>query len=224
MLRPITPATAFEETVERLSNSILLGVLPPGSQLPPERELAVRLGVSRATLRRALAALQEAALIHARAGRGGGTFISEWQENERPILPDDWTAVLDLRASLEMGAAMLATTRAGEADLNELDELITQMYEAEGPDTYRRLDVSFHLKIAEITGSGPLIEAVARAQVELTRLVRLIRRPGEALRVSNEQHAGILTAMRDKDAGKAALAAFYHNESTRHILSALPRS
>lgn len=222
-LRPITPATAFEETVERLSNSIILGILPPGSQLPPERELATRLGVSRATLRRALAALQEAGRVHARPGRGGGTFVSEGLGCERPVLPDDWTSQLDLRASLDMGATMLAATRAGEADLDELDALIARMDKAEGADEYRRLDVRFHIKIAEITGSGPLIDEVARAQVELTRLVRLIRRPGEALRVSNEQHAGILAAMRARDAGRAALAAYYHNESTRHILSALPR-
>jgi GntR family transcriptional repressor for pyruvate dehydrogenase complex len=218
---PITPATAFEEAVERLTNAILLGVLPPGAQLPPERDLAAQLGVARATLRRALATLQETGRIHTRPGRGGGTFVSEWRDNQRPPLPADWRAVLDFRASLEMGATMLATARAGDGDLRELEALHADMEQAEDPDAFRRLDVRFHLKIAEITGSAPLIEAVAKAQAQLTKLLQLIDRPKEALRVSNEQHAGILAAMQAKDAGRASLSAFYHGESTRHILDAL---
>src|SRR3954454_24195165 len=53
---PVRPATTFEETVERLGSAIRLGLLAPGSKLPPERELAQRLRISRSTLRQALAA------------------------------------------------------------------------------------------------------------------------------------------------------------------------
>ena len=50
------PPTTFEETVERLGTAIRLGLLPPGSRLPAERELAEELSISRSTLRQALTA------------------------------------------------------------------------------------------------------------------------------------------------------------------------
>ena len=55
VLRPIREGYAFESTVEQLAGAIRLGVFARGDQLPPERELAERLGVSRTTLREAIA-------------------------------------------------------------------------------------------------------------------------------------------------------------------------
>ena len=51
------------------------GVYPPGSALPPERDLAERMGVSRATLREAIAALRTAGMVQTTRGRGGGTVV-----------------------------------------------------------------------------------------------------------------------------------------------------
>ena len=61
--------------MERLATAIRLGVYPYGSTLPPERELAARMGVSRATLREAIAALRTANLVRTTRGRGGGTVV-----------------------------------------------------------------------------------------------------------------------------------------------------
>src|SRR5947209_17517408 len=72
---PVPVRNAFEVTVERLAQSIRLGVLVDGERLPPERELAETLVVSRVTLREAVGALRSAGLIEVRRGRGGGTFV-----------------------------------------------------------------------------------------------------------------------------------------------------
>ena len=74
VLRPAS-GNAFEATVEQLATAIRLGVFTDGEQLPPERELAERLGVSRNTLREAIAALRESGLVTTRRGRGGGTVV-----------------------------------------------------------------------------------------------------------------------------------------------------
>ena len=62
LLRPLQGTNAFEATVEQLATAIRLGVFADGDRLPPERELAASLGVSRATLREAIAALRQAGL------------------------------------------------------------------------------------------------------------------------------------------------------------------
>src|ERR1041384_1508006 len=77
LLRPVRPGNAFEGTVGRLLQTIRLGVLAPGESLPPERELAARLGGSRDTVREAIKALADAGYLVSRRGRYGGTFLAE---------------------------------------------------------------------------------------------------------------------------------------------------
>ena len=73
--RPVRGGNAFEITVARLAQAIKLGLVAEGERLPPERELAERLQVSRVTLREAIRALREAGYLESRRGRSGGTFV-----------------------------------------------------------------------------------------------------------------------------------------------------
>src|SRR3954453_22006158 len=77
LLRPVRLGNAFEDTVGRLLETIRLGLLAPGESLPPQRELATRLGVSRDTVRDAIKSLAEAGYLVSRRGRYGGTFLPE---------------------------------------------------------------------------------------------------------------------------------------------------
>src|SRR3954469_15581342 len=74
---PVSAPSTYEHTVERLGTAIRIGILPPGSRLPPERELAEQLGISRSTLRQALSTLTASGHLHAVRGRTGGTFVAE---------------------------------------------------------------------------------------------------------------------------------------------------
>src|SRR6478736_6445944 len=76
VLRPVRGHHAFEACVEQLATAIRLGVYPLGTTLPAERDLAVMLGVSRPTLREAIAALREAGLVETTRGRNGGTVVT----------------------------------------------------------------------------------------------------------------------------------------------------
>ena len=76
VLRPVRRHHAFESCVEQLGDGDPAGRLSAGSTLPSERDLAERLGVSRATLREAIAALRRRGLVETRRGRGGGTVVS----------------------------------------------------------------------------------------------------------------------------------------------------
>ena len=205
---PVRAQTAFEETVDRLGTAIKLGLLAPGTQLPPERELCSRLGIARSTLRQALTALTESGHLYAVRGRGGGTFVSD------PLPPNDtprddvlarWREVCDLRLAIEFGAVALACQRADAEALAVLSAHVEQMDELlDDYDAYRPMDVRFHIGLAEASGSGRLIAAMTEAQGEMTDLISHIPHPQEVLLHSNEQHAQILAAVRAGDTARAA--------------------
>src|SRR5215208_8381170 len=110
VFKPVHPPTTFEETVERLGTAIRLGLLGPGAQLPPERDLAEQLGISRSTLRQALTALIQSGHLIAVRGRGGGWFVADPlppAEAERVELAE-WRELLDYRIAVEVGVVVLA--------------------------------------------------------------------------------------------------------------------
>src|ERR1700721_1101567 len=75
--RPIRTRRAFEEICERIREQLALGVLKPGDKLPPERDLAQQLGVSRNVLREALRTLEMAGVLRLQKGVKGGAFVRE---------------------------------------------------------------------------------------------------------------------------------------------------
>ena len=121
---PVRSQTAFEETVERLGTAIKLGLLPPGTRLPAERELCARLGIARSTLRQALTALGQSGHLRAVRGRGGGTFVADRPPAAEPpsaALLAGWREVCDARMAVELGVAALAAERASSDALDALD-------------------------------------------------------------------------------------------------------
>src|SRR3954449_5108303 len=105
VFKPVQPPTTFEETVAGLGTAIRLGLLAPGSRLPPERDLAGQLRISRSTLRQALTTLVQSGHLVSLRGRKGGTFVSEQpplaeQGDGEPLDQGAW-AVLDYRVAIE---------------------------------------------------------------------------------------------------------------------------
>src|SRR5215210_5311212 len=139
VFEPVHPPTTFEETVERLGTAIRLGLLAPGARLPPERDLADQLGISRSTLRQALTTLVQSGHLVSSRGRSGGTFVAERpplaEREDGPLGEDAW-AVLDYRVALETGATILAAERAEEVELERLDDLVDKMAEPEDFEDY----------------------------------------------------------------------------------------
>jgi GntR family transcriptional regulator, transcriptional repressor for pyruvate dehydrogenase complex len=224
VFKPVQPPTTFEETVERLGTAIRLGLLQPASRLPPERDLAERLCISRSTLRQALTTLVESGHLVSLRGRAGGTFVAE-----RPPLGEDVAAsvldhareVLDYRVAVETGAALLAAERATADELERLEGLTHRM-DADGEfEDYRRADVRFHIGIAEATGSPRIVAAMTEVQGQMSNLIARIAHPRAVLRNSNEQHRRLVEQLRRHDAGGAVRVAREHTEGTEHILAGL---
>lgn len=208
LLGPVRPLNAFEDTVSRLLQTIRLGVLHPGQSLPPERELAVRLGVSRDTVRDAIKSLAEAGYLVSRRGRYGGTFLADALPTPSAdavrLHRDDIDDAVRLREILEVGAARMAAARTLTA--TERQALSARLADVRGADTadYRRLDSRLHLAIAEAAGVPSLVPLVAQNRMRLNELLDHIPLLARNIAHSDEQHESIVTAILAGDADTAA--------------------
>jgi DNA-binding FadR family transcriptional regulator len=226
---PVHSQTAFEETVERLGTAIKLGLLPPGTRLPAERELCTRFGIARSTLRQALVALGQSGHLHATRGRGGGTFVADPQPPAQPPSPETiahWREVCDERMAVEVGIAVLAAERADPPRLDLLDRLVLAI-DAMLDDfvAYRQADVRLHVALAELTDSPRLVTAMTETQGAMSELIFMIAHPPEVLDSANRQHRRLLAAVRRHDEAGAAREMAEHLRGTEHILAGLlPRA
>jgi DNA-binding FadR family transcriptional regulator len=215
LLRPVRLGNAFEDTVGRLLETIRLGVLAPGESLPPERELATRLGVSRDTVREAIKSLSEAGYLESRRGRYGGTFLAD----ELPAPSRDGVQfsraeiddALRLREILEVGAARMAAGRTLAA--TERETLWSRLTDVRGAahEDYRRLDSRLHLAIAEAAGAPSVVPLVAENRMRLNELLDHIPLLARNIAHSDEQHEAIVMAILAGDGERAA------DEMTAHI-------
>jgi DNA-binding FadR family transcriptional regulator len=222
---PVRSQTAFEETVERLGTAIKLGLLPPGTRLPAERELCAKLGIARSTLRQALVALAQSGHLRATRGRGGGTFVADPQPPPGPPPPDAlaaWRERCDERIAVEVGVAVLAAERADAEALAALDELVIALDGMlDDFNAYRQADVRLHVGLAEATASPRLVTAMTEVQGAMTGLISLIAHPPEVLDSSNAQHRRLLSAIRRRDEADAAREMAEHLRATEQILAGL---
>lgn len=222
LLRPVRLGNAFEDTVGRLLATIKLGVLAPGESLPPERELATRLGVSRDTVREAIRVLTDAGYLVSRRGRYGGTFLTDQLPTHTAelagITRSDVDDAVRLREILEVGAARMAARRtlaAGEREV--LWARLSDLREC-APGDYRRLDSRLHLAIAHAAGIPSLVPLVAENRLVINGLLDHIPLLSRNIGHSDEQHEVIVLAILAGDADRAASAMADHIEGSATLL------
>lgn len=229
VLRPVRGHHAFEGCVEQLATAIRLGVYPTGSALPAERELADRLGVSRATLREAIAALRTAGMVRTTRGRGGGTVVSyqpqapAYDASQR--LADRRDELLDclvFRRVVEPGACWTAAARQlSDDERSLLTDALTAVEAAPDPAAHRQADSRLHLAIAGVTGSPMTITAVTGVQSCLHDMLQAIPVLEVNIQHSNAQHTAIVTAILTGQPARARRAMEQHCEDTAALLRGL---
>ena len=227
VLRPLRAHHAFESCVEMLATSIRLGIYPDGSTLPPERELAERMGVSRSTLREAIGALRDAGLLTTRRGRGGGSVVEFHPEEpgasttlERPRA--DLLDALTFRRIVEPGAAHAAANRTlTDQQAEMLQTSLERVSSASSKAVHRQADSQFHLAIASLTESPLLIDAVTSVQIRLHEMLGAIPVLDRNIDHSRQQHAAIAEAILAGDAAKARRVMESHCDDTAALLRGL---
>src|SRR3984885_1650042 len=213
----------YEQIVQQIEDSILKGTLKAGDQLPAERDLAQRFGVSRTAVREAVKALREKGLVEAYSGRG--TFITDGTSQAvrqsfdlmvKIGQPEGSTDLAEVRSILEPEIAALAAERAEESDRATLREAVAVMDRSlKDADAYIEADLDFHLALAE-AAANPLILSLIDSIVGLLReqRLRIFQVEGGPQR-GQLHHKRILEGMEKRDAKMARDAMKAHLEQVR---------
>lgn len=220
---PVTPEKLSTAVTRQIEKLILRGILSPGERLPSERELAERLGVSRPSLREAVAELQGKGLLAARAG--AGIFVADVLGNAfSPALvqlfADHDEAVFDyiaFRRDLEGLAAERAARLASDTDLQVIGALMAKMEAAhQRPDPTReaRLDAEFHLSIIEASHNVVMLHMM-RSMFQLLREGvfynrQIMFRQRSTRDTLLDQHRAINAALQARDPAAARAAVEAH--------------
>lgn len=195
---------------------IARGELPKGERIPPERELATVLGVSRATLREALLELELKGLVSRRPGRGtvvqaaAPEIQAERLSEALRAARADFAQVMELRITVEPAVAALAAGKVTAEDLARL-EAILEVAEAENNATrLLELDVDFHVAIADIA-RNPLVSDLIRMVSDWASSSRRLGFQGPTrTEASAAGHRKILQALQSGDTTKASTAMREH--------------
>mgnify|MGYP006265930409 CR=1 FL=1 len=213
VLEPVKKIRLYESIVKQIQKLISSGTLKPGQKLPPERELAEELGVSRTSIREALRALEMMGYLESRVGVGGGTYIKEITFSniispfsETLLQHDDFIVeLLEVRLVLEIEVVRLAAERRSQEDLERLERAIQQMeQEIENGETGLHGDNAFHAVLADAANNRVLEEFVRMCGdlLEVEREEHLKTRSHEPKRALT-QHYDILEAIRNQDGARA---------------------
>jgi GntR family transcriptional repressor for pyruvate dehydrogenase complex len=229
VLRAARGHHAFEGCVEQLATAIRLGVFPYGSALPPERELADRMGVSRSTLREAIAGLRSAGMVRTTRGRGGGTVVDYRPEapavGGSPGIADRREELLDslvFRRIVEPGASYVAASRKLSAtERMLLTTTLAEVDQAADPGTHRQADSRLHLAIASVTGSPMTVASVTEVQAGLHDMLQAIPVLEVNIEHSTRQHTAIVSAILEGEPTRARRAMEQHCDDTAALLRGL---
>ena len=219
---PVDAPSTYENTLERLGTAIRIGLLEPGTRLPPERELAEQFGISRSTLRQALAKLTESAHLVAVRGRSGGTFVSQAPPvaSTDPYPLEATQAMFDWRMALELGTVQLAAERATDEERDALANALATHTNGEDWATFRRWDAAFHVLLAEAAHSGRVVAAMTRVQGEMSDLLAQLTPYDSAREETAAEHRRVAEAVVAGDPQGAREAMRRHLESTARLLDA----
>jgi GntR family transcriptional repressor for pyruvate dehydrogenase complex len=213
VLEPVKKIRLYESIVKQIQKLITSGTLQPGDKLPPERELAEELGVSRTSIREALRALEMMGYLESRVGVGGGTYIKEVTFSniispfsEALLQHDEFIVeLLEVRLVLEIEVVRLAAVRRDEEHIRKLDEAIRRMEQDISENgTGLNADNDFHAILADAANNRVLHEFV-RLCGDLLEVEREehLRTRAEEPRRALEQHRQILEAVRRQDSEDA---------------------
>jgi GntR family transcriptional repressor for pyruvate dehydrogenase complex len=228
-LDPVTPVPAYELVLEQLRRSIDQGHFAPGDKLPPERDLARQLGVSRTTLREAVRVLEGERAVEVRRGSTGGIIVRRQATRSSRVRArlNEFDEIIDFRLAVEPMAARLAARRRTKTDVAALARALARLdylaeHGAEGRfGDWLRADSDYHVLIGKAARNRLLARAIETGRAGMFNPVGAVW--GRLEETAHAQHAEIFEAIAARDEARAASAMATHIEGTRADVAASAR-
>lgn len=219
--RPNEPRRLYQQVADQIRTFIRDDKLPPGTRLPPERELALQFGVSRPSLREALIALEIDGRIEIRMGSGVYVCASPPDvELETPAFGESPSEMMQARALLEGSVVTLAAARVTPHGLDRVKASLEGMRK-DGLSGRRPLenDRGFHIAIAEMTGNSVLVRLVGELfdgrHSLMSSYMSARTEDSQAWRAAFVEHQMVYHALEARDP-QAAVSAMVHHLQVSH--------
>lgn len=221
---------AYEVVLHHIEEAIFDGTLEVGQQLPPERDLAAQLGVSRAAVREAIHALVAQGVLTSTVGPRGGTRVAAMRTEALKKVLRLQVALADfpvedvseVRIALERATILAACRDITPAGLAEVRALLDAMASTEDPDEFNALDTRFHVEIASAGHNALATDMTIAIRESLRRPIlgaekRMADWPGFR-DAAVAQHEEVYAALADRDVDRATAAMETHIRATYAIL------
>lgn len=205
--KPIDKTSLSEEIAGQIMHLVSTGDLMPGQKLPSERELRVRFGVGRSSLREALRCLSIVGVLETRVGEG--TFLAlnrdkfigkvlEWRvATERRNVEN----LMKVRLALETETVSNAAIHTSDEQIEELEEALRRMKQSIGhAPQFVEDDVAFHLVIAKVSSNDLIFDLLSLIRNQLQRALFALGGGPGAPQLAIDEHRAILDAIRKHDA------------------------
>lgn len=233
MVEAIPRRKLYQEVLDRIMERIRSGQIPPGGQLPSERELMEEYGVGRPAVREALQALERSGILEIAHGERARVVVPTAERLVSQIAggamhllrtqPQSLEHMKQARVFLETGTARMAAEMATEEQVASLRLAVARQRAAiENVEQFIERDMAFHREIAGISGNpifAAIVEALFRWASEYYRT--LIRAPG-AEELTLAEHVRIVDAIaaRNPDAAADAMRAHLTRANTlyQHLI------
>lgn len=215
----------YDQVIDQIKNKIKSGELKKGDKLPSEREMAESIGVSRASIREALRALEVVGLVESR--QGAGNYIRTDFENSlfEPLSvmfmlqESSPKEMYDLRETLELQCAKLAARNIEDNEIELLTVILDRMYVAESEKESLELDIKLHYLIARASRNVLLInvlQVISELMDEFIEKFRMqILHEGNTKENLLEIHENLVRALKFRDESKVCKAMQEHFDLIR---------
>ncbi|MFF2324335.1 FadR/GntR family transcriptional regulator [Agrobacterium sp. NPDC058088] len=218
--------TARQELADRIVAAIAVGAYSPGEQLPSERELAERQGVSRVTVRGAIEIVREKGLLTSRRGRSGGTFVTDIDVDQVApgttlrVLQEEvprLRAFMDFRCLIAGLEARTAAERRTPQQAERLASILVNFCATEDASEARRIDVELHNFITIMAANERLAAVTAQLHARATMGLGAEPYPPQYLERVRLEHTQIVKGIVEQNLERAFEAAYRHFSLTLTI-------
>lgn len=219
---------AYRSVIDYFKKKIIEGELRPGEKLPPEREIAERLNVSRNSVREAIRIMDMTGVISSQ--QGSGNYITcEFQKSLAETMTMmvamdqiNYRQISQIRQALERLAFSLAIEQASEEQIKEMEALVKELDKSMDDEKNVMLDKKIHFTLAQASGNILVLDFLEACSGVIDAFIHDMReeilRTEERKNLLNEYHKKLVEALKEKDEKKGIDALEHHFDMIDEIL------